>query len=114
MGAFLRLLVQSFFGRLHDRKLSFFEATKSLLVTAILPFIFVGLFVPMVMAQESFIYALKTFFGDGVLSDFVNMFWSVHINFCVSIIYSFKLTVYFNDLYTQSRSFQLSTMGKLK
>lgn len=114
MISFIRSLFQSWFGKYHDFKTSIFSASKAALVAVLLPFVFTSLFVPMVLAQEGLIYSMSNFLGESILMNFVNMFWSVHVNFCVSTIYAFKLTVYFNTLYTSVRKFQFHTMGKLK
>ena len=114
MISFIRSLFQGWLDRYHGFRLSLAVASKSLLITALLPFVYVSLFVPMFMAQEGLIYGISIFFGDGVLSTFVNMFWSTHVNLCISTIYAFKLTLYYNTLYSSMRKFQFSTMDKLK
>ena len=114
MIAFIRSLFQGWFSRYHDWKSSLASVTKSALVTALLPFVYLSLFVPMFMAQEALIYGLSIFIGDGVLSTFVSMFWSPHVNLCVSTIYALKLSIYYNSLYSSMRKFQLATMDKLK
>lgn len=113
MISFIRSLFQGWFSRYHDLKISSFSIAKSALLTVLVPFVFGALFVPMVMAQEALIYSISIFLGDGLLSNFVNVFWSVHVNICISTIYAFKLTVYFNTLYSSLRKFQFQTMGKL-
>jgi hypothetical protein len=114
MGSFLRALFNGFFGRVHDRKISVFETLKGAIVAGLIPFVFSSLFIPLVLFQESLIFGLEYVFGDGVLLSMFNLFWSPHITICVGVIYSFKFTVYLNDLYTQARLFQFQTMVSLK
>lgn len=114
MQSFIHALVNSFFSKYAGYKNSLFSSIKNALVFSLLPFIFTSLFLPLIALQESLIFSISSFFGDGVLVGFLNMFWSVHVSICISVIYSFKLTEYFHHLYSSMRKFQFQTIGGVR
>lgn len=114
MATFIRELFNNLFSSMHSWRSNLFLLAKSALIFGLLPFIYVSLFVPMFFILESMIVSVAFIFGDGLLFNFINTFWSVHINFCVSVIASLKLTLYFNYLYTNVKKFQFQSVRVLK
>lgn len=114
MNLFIRDLFQNAvntFSSWRNSVLSFF---KSALLVGLLPFIYTTLFIPMVAAQEALIFSINIFLGSGLLSTFINSFWSYHVNICISAVYAFKLTLYFNNLYSNIRQFQFLNIVRIK
>lgn len=114
MTAFLRSLFSGALGKYSDWRLSLFSAAKTALLVGLLPFVYVTLFLPMFASLEASVLAVEYVFGLGMLSKFVNYFWSVHVNLCIAALLSLKLTIYFNSLYTQMRQFQFQGLGRTK
>lgn len=114
MNSFIHFLFNNSFSALHAFRINLFTVTKSMVVTAILPFVYITLFIPFFTFLESLIYFVSYIFGDGLLFLFINTFWSVHVNLCVSFIFSLKLTLYFHHLYSQVRLFQFQSLKVIK
>lgn len=114
MSEFIRSLFNQSFLSIHLFKIKLFSLAKSALLLSLLPFIYISLFIPLFTFLESLIYSVSYFFGHGLLFLFINMFWSVHVNLCVSIILSLKLTLYFNYLYSHVRKFQFQSIRVAK
>lgn len=112
--AFLSSLFSVALGKYSDWRLSVLSVAKRALLVALLPFVYVSLFVPMFASLEASVFAVQYVFGVGMLSKFVNYFWSVHVNLCIAALLALKLTIYFNSLYTQMRQFQFQGFGRTK
>lgn len=114
MTTFIRELFNNFFSSMHAWRINLFSLAKSALVFGLLPFLYAALFVPMFFALELMIVSVAFVFGNGLLFNFINTFWSFHINLCVSLILSLKLTLYFHYLYTNVKNFQFQSVRVLK
>lgn len=114
MNSLIRSLFNNSFSALHTFRIQLFTISKSLIITALLPFIYISLFIPFFGSLESLIYSVSYFIGNGLLFLFINTFWSIHVNLCISIILALKLTIYFNHLYSQVRKFQFQSLRVIK
>lgn len=114
MTTFIRELFNNLFASLHAWRINLFNVAKSALVFGLLPFLYAALFVPMFFALETMIVSVAFVFGNGLLFNFINTFWSVHINLCVSFIVSLRLTLYFHYLYSNVKKFQFESLRVLK
>lgn len=114
MISFIYNLFNNIFSSLHAFRINLFSITKGLILTALIPFVYMSLFIPFFTSLEALIYSVSYVFGNGLLFLFINTFWSVHVNLCVSFILSLKLTLYFHHLYLQVRLFQFESLRAIK
>jgi hypothetical protein len=114
MMAFLSSLFNAALGKYSDWRSSVFTALKRGLLLVLLPFVYVTLFLPMFSSLEASVLVVEYVFGFGLFAKFVSYFWSVHVNLCIAALLALKLTIYFNNLYSQMRQFQFQTLGGIK